>query len=84
VHAEVGYAHAEVSKVELVVWPLRNNPKFKREDEEDGGVGNAADSTRLLSSQPKGQKAKGSGGLLETHFGQLKTWCENRRPSTRQ
>jgi hypothetical protein len=26
-HAEVGYAHAEVSKLELVVWPMRNNPK---------------------------------------------------------
>jgi hypothetical protein len=26
-HAEVGYAHAEVSKLELVVWPSRNNPK---------------------------------------------------------
>lgn len=27
-HAEVGYAHAEVNKVELVVWPWRNNPKW--------------------------------------------------------
>ena len=27
-HAEVGYAHADVSKVELVVWPWRNNPKW--------------------------------------------------------
>lgn len=26
-HAEVGYAHADVSKLELVVWPMRNNPK---------------------------------------------------------
>ena len=26
-HAEVGYAHAHVSKMELVVWPWRNNPK---------------------------------------------------------
>lgn len=25
VHAEVGYAHAEVAKVELVVWPWRSN-----------------------------------------------------------
>lgn len=27
VQAELGYAHAEVARIELVVWPWRNNPK---------------------------------------------------------
>lgn len=42
-HADVGYAHAEVSKVELVVWPLKNRPSVLEmypptDDEEESGI----------------------------------------------
>lgn len=29
VHADVGFAHANISKVEIVAWPWRNNPKWE-------------------------------------------------------
>jgi hypothetical protein len=64
-HAEVGYAHADVAKVELVVWPLRNNPKW----EGTGrylGVREDVDVVEELVGR-SGNGGKADGGGAETH-----------------
>jgi len=51
VHAELGYAHAEVAKVELVVWPWRNNPRRQLRMEANGEVHEGAGTADVTANE---------------------------------
>ncbi len=64
-HAEVGYAHAEVSKLELVVWPARNNPKICGIAQDDRNTSTSSSSSGAHNGDGEASKEGKTGQIVE-------------------